>query len=74
MSGVGLGLVSLLGLLSESLLPLSFPFSSRSGLLYKNKRLTKFIICCPRTLVHAFPEAGLGVSVATGGYIYQSDI
>ena len=28
----------------------------------------------PRTLVHAFPEAGLGVSVATDGCIYQSEV
>lgn len=27
-----------------------------------------------KTLVHAFPEAGLGVSVATDGVIYQSDV
>lgn len=27
-----------------------------------------------KTLVHSFPEAGLGVSVATDGVIYQSDV
>ena len=28
----------------------------------------------PRTLVHAFPDAGLGVSVATDGCVYQSEV
>jgi cysteine protease ATG4 len=32
------------------------------------------LTCARRTLVHAFPEAGLGVSVATDGVIYQSDV
>ena len=27
-----------------------------------------------RTLVHAFPEVGLGVSVASDSVIYQSDV
>lgn len=33
---------------------------------------TKSFIC--RTLVHAFPEAGLGVSVASDSVIYQTDV
>jgi cysteine protease ATG4 len=32
------------------------------------------LICSPRTLVQVFPEAGIGVSIASDGVIFQSDV
>jgi hypothetical protein len=36
--------------------------------------LAIFLPYANRTLVHAFPEAGLGVSIAVDGCVYQSDV
>lgn len=90
MSGAGLGQASRLGPSSESVLSLFLSFSLLSLpsllslVLFRllsirqtptNANHPQYRYSYPhRTLVHAFPEAGLGVTVATDGCIYQSEV
>jgi hypothetical protein len=63
-------LLQSVGHLALSVTP--FPFI-HSFIVFQPSNM-KLIILDNRTLVQAFPQAGLGVSVATGGCIFQSEV
>lgn len=52
----------------------SSPIVSSSHLTFFISTRISYILRYDRTLVHAFPEAGLGVSIASDSQIFQSDV
>ena len=50
------------------------PLPVRSSGCFHNDTRFRADGCWTRTLVHAFPQAGLGVAVAVDGVLYESDV